>query len=136
MVIKFKKLFESIIIDGNGCWVRTINITGYGYTVFRVNNKRLFTHRFMFEYYNGYIDPDLHIDHLCRNRKCCNPIHLELVTMRENLNRGSHFKRDKTSCPQGHEYTKENTYYYPKYRRCKICLRKQVKEYKLRKHDC
>jgi len=132
--IDLLKFFSKIEIDQNDCWNRTINSRPDGYTRVHIDKKRFYAHRFIYQYYYGKIDSKLSIDHLCRNPSCVNPIHLELVTRGENVKRGINAKRENTHCPQGHEYNKENTYYYPKFRRCKICLRRQVKEYKLRKN--
>ncbi|WP_396021799.1 HNH endonuclease signature motif containing protein [Bacillus cereus group sp. BfR-BA-01522] len=66
-----------------------------------------------YEMLKGPIEEGMVIDHLCRNRKCVNPLHLEQVTQRINLLRGEGMSAEnvkKTHCPQGHEYTEENTY--------------------------
>lgn len=69
-------------------------------------------HRIAWVSANGVdIPPDLDPDHLCRNRRCLNPDHLEIVTPRENILRGKTMAAAhaaKTHCPQGHEYTTEN----------------------------
>src|SRR5258708_2755438 len=71
---------------------------------------------------------DKQMDHLCRVRSCCNPLHLEPVTASENTRRGlpsvaAAFHRAKTHCPQGHPYTPENLYFRSngRWRRCKAC---------------
>ncbi|WP_438803965.1 HNH endonuclease [Mycolicibacterium neoaurum] len=78
------------------------------------------------------------IDHLCRNRPCVRPTHLELVTNRENIMRGDSFVAalaSKGKCSKGHEYTEENTGYYRKNgeivgRRCKTCLNAKMRAYR------
>ena len=66
-------------------------------------------HRFAYEHFIGPVPAGLDLDHLCRNRGCCNPLHLEPVTRRENFRRGEHHERRKTHCKAGHAFTPEST---------------------------
>ena len=98
------------------CWIWTAYIcvqTGYG----RFQHKKpLLAHRMSYELNVGKIPPGLVIDHLCRNRKCVRPSHLEVVTQRENLMRAPTLQAanaNKTQCPQGHQYSAKNTYLKP-----------------------
>ena len=83
-------------------------------------------HRVAYEMEHGPIPKGLVIDHLCRNRLCCNPAHLEAVSPGTNTLRGTSFSAAnaaKTCCPRGHEYTPDNTYIGPLtgYRYCRTC---------------
>lgn len=97
---------------------------GYG-AVFKGGNN-IPVHRYCWEMELGPIPDGLVVDHLCRNRACCNVDHLRLVTSRINAleNNGSPPSRNigKTHCPQGHAYSEENTYRYPSgSRMCRAC---------------
>lgn len=129
-------------IDKNNCWnyQGSHNNKGNGYCQFSIKNKPIYVHRFMYEYYYGELNPSLVIDHLCKNSRCVNPLHLEQVTQKQNCNRGSVGSNMSqiTHCPQGHEYTKENTYYYTSKkglisRQCRTCGRERQIDYQKRK---
>lgn len=69
-------------------------------------------HRVAYELVIGAVPDGLHLDHLCRNRWCCNPVHCEPVTIGENLRRGAGptgINRRKTHCVKGHPFDAENT---------------------------
>lgn len=71
----------------------------------------------------GPVPEGLEIDHLCRNRSCVQPEHLEAVTHAENQRRAAEYRR-KTHCIRGHAFTSENTYTAPSGRRmCRACQR-------------
>lgn len=82
----------SYSVDDNGCWIPQKKPNNVGYVYFFVNGKQVPAHRYMWESNNGSIPPGKEPDHLCRNRSCCNPDHLELVTRAVNIQRGSRSK--------------------------------------------
>lgn len=120
------------------CWEWTKGLTGNGgYSTFTLHRKNYIPHREMYTLYKGPIPEGLHIDHLCRNRKCCNPDHLEAVTCQENVNRGlvPLMRVSMTHCKFGHEYNSDNVYAYntkkgQKHRRCRICNTLAAREYR------
>lgn len=71
----------------NGCWMWLRAIKNNGYGEIMVNQKFYYSHRFMYEKKKGKIPKNYQLDHLCRNRWCCNPEHLEPVTQKENIRR-------------------------------------------------
>lgn len=121
-------------LDGCWIWTRSINkVTGYGY--FSIKGKIKSAHRTSYELFIGEIPENYVIDHLCNNKLCVNPNHLECVTQNENLKRaigwGSNYNSKKKLCSKGHEYTKveENG----RIRRiCKTCKSEQGKDRRLR----
>jgi hypothetical protein len=113
-------------VDAGDCWQWTDSLATNGYGAFRTPSGSVRAHRWAYEHLVGPIPDGLQLDHLCRNRGCVNPDHLEPVTLGENVRRGAagaHL-RARTHCPQGHEYTPENTYVRAgNRRRCRECDR-------------
>lgn len=85
----------------------------------------------------GEIEAGLEIDHLCRNRRCVNPRHLEAVPHRENVLRGQSpvaVHAVQTHCVNGHPLDAANTYIKPNgHRDCRTCIRERVRRYAARK---
>lgn len=84
------KSFISATPDANGCWnwLGAPNMHGYGNYTFPHYGKQVSAHRVVYEALIGPIPEDMDLDHLCKNRKCVNPEHLEPVTRAVNLRRG------------------------------------------------
>jgi len=112
---------------GDGCWTWTA-ATRYGYGVMQAGARGaglLMAHRFAYELLIGPIPHGLTLDHLCRNRACVNPTHLEPVPLGVNLARGDGIgvrNARKTHCPAGHPYDDANTVRNARgWRRCVTC---------------
>jgi hypothetical protein len=101
------------------------------YGVVRIDGRNIYIHRFCYEFFGGVIPAGQQLDHLCRTRCCCNPLHLELVTPKQNINRGRRFNAEKTHCKRGHEFTPESTYINPGNgsRHCRICDKERMRVY-------
>jgi len=121
------------------CWVwrRHISPNGYGIIGVKIGdgwqNKQ--AHRVSYESFIGPIPSGLDLDHLCRDRRCVNPNHLDPVTRSENLKRSPLMNRQghKTHCPRGHPYSGVNS---RGGRFCHKCAAATaLKSYHRRKHD-
>lgn len=89
-------------------------------------------HRLAYEILVGPIPHGMVLDHLCRNRACYNPAHLQPVSRAENGRRQVNHNTLKTHCKRGHEFTPENTYMKSMGKRqCRECKRKLERSYYL-----
>lgn len=103
------------------CWLWTAALNpGNGYGVIQVSSgKRDYAHRLSYELSMGTIGDGLEIDHVCRNRQCVNPLHLQAVPHSVNVRRRP--ISAVTACPQGHPYSGDNLYEYKGHRHCVTC---------------
>lgn len=108
----------------DGCWEWQGNIDKFGYGTY--GNQNHMVHRVIYEMFVSKLGPKDTIDHLCFNRSCVNPNHLELVSLRDNVLRGNNpsaINARKTECSHGHKFDKQNTYIHPRRgtRHCRTC---------------
>lgn len=140
-------LFLKKVIKTPACWIWTGHILGGpcgGYGHVTIGNRQKRAHIVSYEQLKGKIPSGLVLDHLCRNRSCVNPDHLEPVTIQENIRRGispSALHALQTHCKNGHEFTQENTYFYPRkrgaiWRTCKKCTANRNAKRKLYVGTC
>jgi hypothetical protein len=132
-----ERLLARVCVDAAGCWIWTgaANMKG-GYGVIWVGAGRAptYTHRIVWEHYNGPIQPAMQIDHLCRTPRCVNPDHLELVTSRENTMRGNRASRPLV-CKHGHWLLGENVLSCGTRRDCRTCAKRRSDAFVLRSKE-
>lgn len=96
-----ERFWAKVVEKESGCWEWTGCGNRGGYGAIKVTGRMVMAHRMAFEALQAHIPEGLVIDHLCRNRGCCNPAHLEPVTFKENVLRGESFTAvhaRKTGC--------------------------------------
>ena len=128
----------------SGCWEwqGPVGSNGYGQFGKYLGGGRaartattIKAHRAFYEFYVGPIPADCELDHLCRNRLCVNPSHLEPVSHAENMRRTRGLRPAKASCSRGHTMSPDNTYTRPDdgRRECRECRRQANKRQRLKR---
>lgn len=139
---RFRSKYSEAADTACWAWGGTMYPNGYGQFALSRNGakrvKYVMAHRYSYEMHRGGIPEGLVLDHLCRNRACINPDHLEPVTTRENLVRGNGFVGEqsrRTHCVRGgHPLSGPNLYTSPRGERgCRTCRAEQVKACRARK---
>jgi hypothetical protein len=119
--------FWAKVDKSQGCWVWRGGLTGNGYGTFSIRrHKTVAAHVYSYVATVGAVPTGCELDHLCRNRACVNPEHLDPVTHRVNVLRGTAppaVNAAKTHCVRGHEFTPENTRMKGRRRLCLTCKR-------------
>ncbi len=125
-IIPVEQRFWEKVEKTKTCWNWTSAFNQKGYGVFNLNGKAVKAHRFAYELLKSKIPKGLTLDHICRNRGCVNPNHLECLTHKENILKGiglSAINARKTHCDSGHPLTGKNLYFKSGRRFCRECRR-------------
>ncbi len=131
---RWDRFFEKVDFSGD-CWEWTASQNGgTGYGQFKWTSDRpIGAHRAVWQLLMGPIPDGMTIDHLCMNKICVNPDHLEVVTQKENNRRAPLSQSKRTHCPQGHPLFGENMRRYGGKRHCLSCVRRRNREYQRKK---
>ncbi len=112
----------------SGCWEWHGRMDKHGYGQPQIDGRNVFAHRFVYTLLVGPIPAGLALDHLCSNKCCVNPQHLEPVTIAENRIRDG---QRRTHCNRGHLLDEMNTYLWRRERKCRICRKQKAAEWYL-----
>lgn len=123
------RITQYIRRDDFGCWVWAGGRSGSGYGAFWIDGKTRPAHVVMYEICVGPVPAGLELDHVCRNRACCNPDHLEPVTNQVNV-----WRSLLPTCKAGHELSGDNLYMHPTsgQRTCRACHARWTADYRKR----
>lgn len=127
-----QRVLSKIDVDGD-CWISQYadQGRGYAYVGFSENGKMHYrlVHRVAWVHFNGPIPDGLVVDHICKRRRCINPVHLRLLTLAENTRDQVNANAAKSTCRKGHPYDMADTG-----RRCRTCTNERARaNYRKRK---
>lgn len=125
-------VLDRVVIEPDGCcrWTGTLDIGGYGQVGW--HGRVWAVHRLLYQHFIGPVPPGLTLDHLCRNRACCNPWHLEPVTNHQNILRGTVPSANRELCKNGvHDITTVGSLFTDSdgCERCVECRRESKRRY-------
>lgn len=124
-----RRFWAKVAIDPSGCLVWTASGFSTGYGQFKHGGRNLMVHRFAYTALAGPIPDGLVLDHLCRNKRCVTPDHLEPVTDQVNILRGTAptaVNAARTHCINGHPFDEANTWVTRAGKRmCRTCGRER-----------
>ena len=127
-----QNFWRNVKIADNDCWLWTRATDKDGYGVFSVDGKYIRAHRYIWQLHYGSIPEGINIHHRCKNPACVNIVHMLALSPRQH--KQLHMS-EITHCPQGHEYTQENTYIRPNgNRNCRTCANEGADRYRQTEH--
>lgn len=124
------QLRAKILVDDCWIWNGSLRSQSTGYGGIWWKGKTWNVHRLVYELLIGAVPAGKQLHHTCRNRRCCNPSHMEVLTIAEHRKVETGLK---THCAHGHPYDEANTYRSKTQRHCRICMRKNWRRYSQRK---
>jgi hypothetical protein len=122
--------FLNMVRKTDSCWLWIGSTNGRGYGNFHHGGRTVRAHRFSFELFRHDISDELVIDHLCQNKICVNPDHLDAVAQQVNVARYYASKSPKPICVNGHAMTLGDTYLHSNRRHCKECKRESTRRWR------
>lgn len=133
---EFQSRFWTNVCKSNdvaGCWEWIGPIGGRGYGILTINGRQLKAHRVSFEVSVVPVPAGLHLHHLCGNRRCVRPSHLQIITPADHVLIGGSFSAQnarKTHCYRGHPLSGPNLRIGPKGQRiCRVCRTESSRRY-------
>lgn len=132
---KDTRFWDKVSKQANVCWIWNGAVDAHGYGSILEKGKIKKSHRVSYIMFHGEIPKDVVIDHICKIKRCVNPLHLQVVTLGENTLLGdgpTAQNKRKTHCIRGHKLSGDNIYLYERAghtnRQCRICRKLTLKK--------
>lgn len=132
-----ERIMERFVVKTDSCWL-WLGKKDFGYGRVGFNGSHVRAHKLIYEGLKGPVPTGLVLDHLCRNRGCVNPDHLEPISNRENVLRGVGLSAEnakKTHCKHGHAFEGANLLIVGAQRQCRTCRLARSREWKRKRRE-